>query len=54
MGSVKLLIEELYILISKKNEGKSAFSEWSVFLWNDDVQIVPRTTAHCLTSLSRT
>lgn len=42
VGRVKLLIEELYILISEKNEGKRVLSECTVFLRPEGVQIITK------------
>ena len=42
VGKVKLLIEELYVLISEKNEGKHILSECTVFLKSEGVQIITK------------
>ena len=42
LGSVKLLIEELYILIAEKNEGKTVLSECTIFLKDEGVQIITK------------
>jgi hypothetical protein len=42
VGKVKLLIEELYVLISEKNEGKHILSECTVFLKPEGVQIITK------------
>ena len=42
VGSVKLLIEELYVLIAEKNEGKTVLSECTVFLRPEGVQIITK------------
>ena len=53
VGSVKLLVEELYVLIAEKNAGKTVLSECTVFLRDEGSRSSPRTTACCLTSPSR-
>lgn len=40
IGRVKLLIEELYMLILEKNDGKAVLSECSVFLSPEDIRII--------------
>lgn len=42
VGSVKLLIEELYVLIAEKNAGKTVLSECTVFLRDEGVQIITK------------
>lgn len=42
VGSVKLLIEELYMLIAEKNEGKAVLSECTVFLRPEGIQIITK------------
>ena len=42
VGRIKLLIEELYILIAEKNEGKQVLGELTVFLRPDGIQLVSR------------
>lgn len=42
LGSVKLLIEELYVLIWEKNEGRTVLSECTVFLRPEGVQIITK------------
>ena len=42
VGTVKLLIEEMYVLISEKNEGKIVLSECTVFLRDEGVQIITK------------
>ena len=42
VGSIKLLIEELYVLIAEKNEGKTVLSECTVFLRPEGVQIITK------------
>lgn len=42
VGRVKLLIEELYVLIAEKNEGKTVLSECTVFLRPEGVQIITK------------
>ena len=42
VGSVKLLIEELYLLIAEKNAGKTVLSECTVFLRDEGVQIITK------------
>lgn len=41
-GKIKLLIEELYMLIAEKNEGKQVLSELTVFLRPEGVQIISK------------
>lgn len=42
VGRIKLLIEELYMLISEKNKGKRVLSECTVFLRPEGVQIITK------------
>ena len=42
LGKVKLLVEELYMLISEKNEGKQVLSECAVFVRDDGVQVITK------------
>ena len=42
VGRIKLLIEELYMLISEKNEGKNVLSECTIFLRPEGVQIITK------------
>lgn len=42
MGRIKLLIEELYILIAEKNEGKRMLSELTVFLRPEGIQMISK------------
>ncbi|MBR1559040.1 MAG: multidrug transporter MatE [Clostridia bacterium] len=42
VGSVKLLIEELYVLIAEKNPGRTVLSECSIFLRDEGVQIITK------------
>jgi hypothetical protein len=42
VGHIKLLIEELYILIYEKNEGKCVLSECTIILRPDGVQIITK------------
>lgn len=42
VGRVKLLIEELYMLIAEKNEGKTVLSECTIFLRDEGVQIITK------------
>lgn len=42
IGKIKLLIEELYILISEKNEGKKVLSELTVFIRPDGIQLISK------------
>ena len=42
VGSVKLLIEELYMLIAEKNEGKAILSECTISLRDEGVQIITK------------
>ena len=42
VGRVKLLVEELYMLIREKNEGKPVLSELTVFLQPDEVRIITK------------
>jgi hypothetical protein len=42
VGRIKLLIEELYILIAEKNEGKRVLSELTVFLRPEGIQMISK------------
>ena len=42
IGKVKLLIEELYMLIREKNEEKTVLSELTVFLRPDEIKIITK------------
>ena len=42
VGKIKLLIEELYMLILEKNEGKNVLSELSVFIAPDEIKIITK------------
>jgi hypothetical protein len=42
VGRIKLLIEELYILIAEKNEGKRMLSELTVFLRPEGIQMISK------------
>ncbi len=42
VGRIKLLIEELYMLIYEKNEGKQVLSECTIFLRPEGVQIITK------------
>ncbi|MBQ9511175.1 MAG: hypothetical protein IJR55_05735 [Clostridia bacterium] len=42
VGKVKLLIEELYMLIREKNGNKKVLSELTVFLHPDEIKIITK------------
>ena len=42
IGRVKLLVEELYMLIREKNEGRPVLSELSIFPQSDNVRIITK------------
>lgn len=42
IGKIKLLVEELYILIREKNEDKKVLSEFTIFLHPDQIKIITK------------
>ena len=42
VGEIKLLIEEMYMLIADKNEGKQVLSELTVFLRSEGIQLISK------------
>lgn len=42
IGKIKLLVEELYILIREKNEDKKVLSEFTIFLRPDQIKIITK------------
>ena len=42
IGKVKLLVEELYMLIREKNENKPVLSEFTVFIHPDEIKIITK------------
>ena len=42
IGKIKLLVEELYILIREKNEDKKVLSEFTIFLHPEEIKIITK------------
>ena len=42
IGKIKLLVEELYVLICEKNEDKKVLSEFTIFLHPDMIKIITK------------
>ena len=42
IGKIKLLVEELYMLIREKNEEKHVLSEFTIFIHPDNIKIITK------------
>lgn len=42
VGKIKLMIEELYVLIREKNENKKVLSEFTIFLHSGEIKIITK------------